>query len=57
MDDLSKHSDINAKAGFLLSMVDGITSIADIFDLSMFSEPETAIELVKLEEEGIITFI
>ncbi|MBO4350488.1 MAG: hypothetical protein J6A01_06045 [Proteobacteria bacterium] len=56
MQELLKHSDINSRAGFLLSMIDGCTSISDIFDLSMFPEPETAIELAKLEAEGVIVF-
>ena len=56
MHELLERSGINSRAGFLLSMIDGCTSISDIFDLSMFPEPETAYELAKLEAEGVIVF-
>jgi hypothetical protein len=54
--DLSRRRDINPRAGFILSNIDGITSIRDILDISAFPEPQTALLLVELEEQGIIAF-
>ena len=36
-------------------MIDGNTTIADILDISAWSESETAILLLELEEMGIIS--
>ena len=57
MQELLNRKDISARAGFLLSMIDGNTSIADIFDLSMLPDTETAVELAKLEVEKVIVFL
>lgn len=56
MSELSQKKGINPRAGFILSMIDGNTTIADILDISSWSEGETAILLLELEEMGIISF-
>ncbi len=55
MSELSQKKGINPKAGFILSMIDGNTTIADILDISAWSESETAILLLELEGMGIIS--
>lgn len=55
MSELSQKKGINPKAGFILSMIDGNTTIADILDISAWSESETAILLLELEDMGIIS--
>ena len=55
MSELSQKKGINSKAGFILSMIDGNTTIADILDISAWSESETAILLLELEEMGIVS--
>ena len=55
MSEFSQKKGINSKAGFILSMIDGNTTIADILDISAWSESGTAILLLELEEMGIIS--
>lgn len=55
MSELSQKKGINSKAGFVLSMIDGSTTIADILDISAWSEGETALLLLELEEMGVIS--
>ena len=54
--EISQRKDINPRAGFILSMIDGFTSISDILDISAWPEPETAELLLELERQGIVAF-
>ena len=56
MSELSKRNDINPRAGFIISMIDGNTTIADILDISAWPESETAALLLELETQQIISF-
>ena len=56
MADISQRTDVNPRAGFILSLIDGFTSIADILDISAWPEPETAFILLELQQQGIIDF-
>jgi hypothetical protein len=56
MADISQRTDVNPRAGFILSLIDGFTSIADILDISAWPEPETAYILLELQQQGIIDF-
>lgn len=56
LSELSKKKGIDSKAGFILSMIDGQMTIADILDVSSWSEAETAKILVELQSMGIIEF-
>ena len=56
MSDLSKRKDINPKGGFLISLIDGATSVADIIELSMFPKEETLSLLNELVKQQIIQF-
>ena len=56
MSDLSKRTDINPKGGFLISLIDGSTSVGDIIELSMFSEDETLNLLNELVHQSVIDF-
>lgn len=52
--ELSKRTDIDSKAGFILSLIDGTVSLADILSLSAWSQTETAAIICKLESNHII---
>ena len=56
MSELASKSGINPKSSFILSMIDGHTSIADILDISSWSVEETASMLLELQQMGIIRF-
>lgn len=56
MSELSKRTDINPKGGFLISLIDGSTSVGDIIELSMFSEEETLTLLNELVNQSVIDF-
>ena len=56
MSELASKSGINPKSSFILSMIDGHTSIADILDISSWSVEETASILLELQQMGIIRF-
>ena len=55
MAELSKRQDINPRAGFLLSLIDGATSVSDLIDLSMTPEDETMALLSELYQQNVIT--
>ena len=57
LSEISKRKDINPRAGFILSMIDGVTTISDILDISAWPEPETAQLLLELEQHGVIAFV
>ena len=52
--ELSRRTDIDSKAGFILSLIDGTVSLADILSLSAWSQTETAAIICKLENNHII---
>ena len=54
--ELSRRTDIDSKAGFIISLIDGTVSLADILSLSAWSQTETASIICKLEANHIITF-
>ncbi len=54
--DLSKRGSFNSKVGFVLSLIDGMTTLSEILDISAWPEPETAAVLLELKERGVITF-
>ena len=56
MGELSRRSDINANIGFILSLIDGLMSLADIMSLSPRPQGETAEILCLLEKNHIIRF-
>lgn len=56
MSELSQHSTMNPRAGFLISLIDGHTSISDIIDISAWQDTETAELLLELEAQQIIAF-
>ena len=56
MAEISQRTDVNPRAGFILSLIDGFTSIADILDISAWPEPETAFILLELQQQGIVAF-
>lgn len=56
MGELSRRSDINANTGFILSLIDGLMSLADILSLSPRPQSETAEILCQLEKNQIIRF-
>ena len=56
LSEIPKNVNINPKAGFLLSMIDGRTSISDILDISAWPEEETATLMLELEEQDVIFF-
>ena len=56
MGELSRRTDIDSKAGFIISLIDGTVSLADILSLSAWSQTETAAIICKLEANHIITF-
>lgn len=56
MGELSRRSDINANIGFILSLIDGLMSLADILSLSPRPQSETAEILCQLEKNHIIRF-
>ena len=56
MSEIAERSNVNPKAGFILSMIDGQMTIADILDVSSCPEWETAQMLLELERSGIVDF-
>jgi|GEM_PF-2829004 len=48
--------DMDARTGFILSHIDGKTTLADLIDLSVWPETETASIILALKSQGIITF-
>ena len=56
MAEISQRTDVNPRAGFILSLIDGFTSITDILDISAWPEPETAYILLELQQQGIVDF-
>ena len=56
MAQISQRTDVNPRAGFILSLIDGFTSITDILDISAWPEPETAFILLELQKQGIVDF-
>lgn len=56
MSDISQHNAMNPRAGFLISLIDGHTSISDILDISAWPENDTAELLLELEAQKIIEF-
>ncbi len=57
LSELSQHNEMNPRAGFLISLIDGHTTISDILDISAWPEKETASLLLELEAQNIIVFI
>lgn len=56
LSEIITRKDISSRAGFIISMIDGITSLQDIIDLSAWSAEETATILLELERMHIIAF-
>ncbi len=56
LSEIPKNVNINPKAGFLLSMIDGRTTISDILDISAWPEEETARLMLELEDQDVIFF-
>ncbi len=56
MAELSRRTDIDAHAGFILSLIDGVVSINDVLSLSAWSQTETAQILCNLKARNIIDF-
>lgn len=54
--DLARRQDIDAKAGYILSLVDGETSLLDIIDISSWTASETTDILAHLLAQSIIGF-
>ena len=56
LNEIITRKDISSRAGFIISMIDGITSLQDIIDLSAWSAEETATILLELERMNIVSF-
>ena len=56
LNEIITRKDISSRAGFIISMIDGITSLQDIIDLSAWSAEETATILLELERMNIVAF-
>ena len=54
--ELSKRTDIDARAGFILSLIDGTVTIGDILSISSWSQTETASILLNLKSQDILDF-
>ena len=54
--ELSKRTDIGARAGFILSLIDGTVTIGDILSISSWSQTETASILLNLKSQNILDF-
>lgn len=54
--ELSKRTDIDARAGFILSLIDGTVTIGDILSISSWSQTETASILLNLKSQNILDF-
>lgn len=56
MSEIARRTDIDARGGFILSLIDGTVSISDIFELSAWSQEETSQILCNLKARCIIDF-
>jgi len=56
MAELAKRSGVDARAGFILSLIDGTVTINDILSISSWSQTETASILCSLKSQNIIDF-
>ncbi len=56
LSEIITRKDISSRAGFIISMIDGITTLQDILDLSAWSAEETADILLELERMHIVSF-
>ncbi len=56
MSELAKRSGVDARAGFILSLIDGTVTINDILSISSWSQTETASILCNLKSQNIIDF-